>query len=131
VNLLFKWSPCRFATHFPVYAEQFSRPANGSTLLSDGASDYFVYSTGRRGVHFMHTVFTMLPRHDVFQIIFQKLYGLIDLQYAPQDEVLLDIKLRDKDGLNGEGKGFVWGVVAKSEMQALRKQRWDLVRRTV
>ncbi|CAE6439577.1 unnamed protein product [Rhizoctonia solani] len=117
-----KW----FAAHFPIYAEQFSRPANGSTLLSDGASDYFAYSTGRRGVHYAHTVFTMLPRHDIFQIIFQKLYGLVDLQYAPQDEVLLDIKLRDKDGLNGEGKGFVWGVVAKKEMQALRKQRWDL-----
>ncbi|KAG9103150.1 hypothetical protein FRC06_000098 [Ceratobasidium sp. 370] len=68
----------------------------------------------------------MLPRHDIFQIIFQKLYGLTDLQYAPKDEVLLDIKLRDKDGLNGEGKGFVWGVVAKNEMQALRKQRWDV-----
>ncbi|CAE6409156.1 unnamed protein product [Rhizoctonia solani] len=68
----------------------------------------------------------MLPRHDIFQIIYQKLYGLIDLQYAPEDEVLLDIKLRDKDGLNGEGKAFVWGVVAKKEMQALRKQRWDL-----
>lgn len=76
----------------------------------------------------MHTIFTMLPRHDIFQIIYQKLYGLTDLQYAPQDEVLLDIKLRDKDGLNGEGKGFVWAVVAKNEMQALRKQRWDLVR---
>ncbi|CAE6448679.1 unnamed protein product [Rhizoctonia solani] len=117
-----KW----FGAHFPIYAEQFSRPANGSTLLSDGASDYFAYSTGRRGVHYAHTIFTMLPRHDIFQIIFQKLYGLTDLQYAPQDEVLLDIKLRDKDGLNGEGKGFVWGVVAKREMQALRKQRWDL-----
>ncbi|CAE6523053.1 unnamed protein product [Rhizoctonia solani] len=115
-----------FREHFPIYAEQFSRPANGSTLLSDGASDYFAYSTGRRGVHYAHTIFTMLPRHDIFQIIFQKLYGLVDLQYAPQDELLLDIKLRDKDGLNGEGKGFVWGVVAKKEMQALRKQRWDL-----
>ncbi|KAG8691996.1 hypothetical protein FRC11_012342 [Ceratobasidium sp. 423] len=115
-----------FGEHFPTYAEQFSRPANGSTLLSDGASDYFAYSTGRRGVHYAHTIFTMLPRHDIFQVIFQRLYGLIDLQYAPQDEVLLDIKLRDKDGLNGEGKGFVWGVVAKKEMQALRKQRWDL-----
>ncbi|QRW16016.1 endoplasmic reticulum membrane protein [Rhizoctonia solani] len=104
-----------------IYAEQFSRPANGSTLLSDGASDYFAYSTGRRGVHYAHTIFTMVPRHDIFQIIYQKLYGLIDLQYAPEDEVLLDIKLRDKDGLNGEGKGFVWGVIAKKEMQALRK----------
>ncbi|KAB5595578.1 endoplasmic reticulum membrane protein [Ceratobasidium theobromae] len=121
-NRASKW----FAAHLPVYAEQFSRPANGSVLLSDGASDYFAYSTGRRGVHFMHTIFTMLPRHDIFQIIFQKLYGLIDLQYAPQDEVVLDVKLHDKDGLNGEGKGFVWGVVAKSEMQALRKKRWDL-----
>ncbi|KAF8680954.1 hypothetical protein RHS04_03411 [Rhizoctonia solani] len=115
-----------FSAHFPIYAEQFSRPANGSTLLSDGASDYFAYSTGRRGVHYAHTIFTMVPRHDIFQIIYQKLYGLIDLQYAPEDEVLLDIKLRDKDGLNGEGKGFVWGVIAKKEMQALRKKRWDL-----
>jgi len=117
-----KW----FTAHYPVYAAQFSRPANGSTLLSDGASDFFAYSTGRRGVHFMHTIFTMRPRHDIFQIIFQMLYGLTDLQYAPRDEVLLDIKLQDKDGLNGEGKGFVWGVVAKNEMQALRKQRWDV-----
>ncbi|CAE6445564.1 unnamed protein product [Rhizoctonia solani] len=115
-----------FSAHFSIYAEQFSRPANGSTLLSDGASDYFAYSTGRRGVHYAHTIFTMVPRHDIFQIIYQKLYGLIDLQYAPEDEVLLDIKLRDKDGLNGEGKGFVWGVIAKKEMQALRKKRWDL-----
>ncbi|KAF8607625.1 DUF1682-domain-containing protein [Ceratobasidium sp. AG-I] len=117
-----KW----FAAHYPVYAAQFSRPANGSVLLSDGASDFFAYSTGRRGVHFMHSIFTMLPRHDIFQILYQKLYGLTDLQYSPQDEVLLDIKLRDKDGLNGEGKGFVWAVVAKNEMQALRKKRWDL-----
>jgi len=115
-----------FGAHYPLYQDQFSRPANGSVLLSDGSSDFFAYSTGRRGVHYMHTIFTMLPRHDIFQIIFQKLYGLTDLQYAPKDEVLLDIKLRDKDGLNGEGKGFVWGVVAKNEMQALRKQRWDV-----
>ncbi|QRV87617.1 endoplasmic reticulum membrane protein [Ceratobasidium sp. AG-Ba] len=115
-----------FGAHYPQYASQFSRPTNGSALLSDGASDFFVYSTGRRGVHYMHTVFTMLPRHDIFQILFQKAYGLTDLQYAPKDEVLLDIKLRDTEGLGGEGKGFVWGVVAKNEMQALRKQRWDV-----
>ncbi|CAE6512323.1 unnamed protein product [Rhizoctonia solani] len=128
------------------YSSNWIDPLNWEAL--DGASDYFAYSTGRRGVHYAHTIFTMLPRHDIFQIIFQKLYGLrinvtfrwhdifqiifqklyglVDLQYAPQDEVLLDIKLRDKDGLNGEGKGFVWGVVAKKDMQALRKQRWDL-----
>ncbi|QRV72748.1 endoplasmic reticulum membrane protein [Ceratobasidium sp. AG-Ba] len=116
----------RFGAHYPQYASQFSRPTNGSALLSDGASDFFVYSTGRRGVHYMHTIFTMLPRHDIFQILFQKAYGLTDLQYAPKDEVLLDIKLRDTEGLGGEGKGFVWGVVAKNEMQALRKQRWDV-----
>ncbi|KAG8705444.1 hypothetical protein FRC09_002948 [Ceratobasidium sp. 395] len=115
-----------FGAHYPIYEIQFSKPVTGSALLSDGASDFFVYSTGRRGVHYMHTLFTMLPRHDIFQIIFQKLYGLTDLNYAPKDEVLLDIKLRDKDGLNGEGKGFVWGVVSKNEMQALRKQRWDV-----
>ncbi|KAG9127591.1 hypothetical protein FRC07_011909 [Ceratobasidium sp. 392] len=115
-----------FGAHYPLYHSQFSKATTGSALVSDGSSDFFMYSTGRRGVHYMHTIFTMLPRHDIFQILFQKLYGLTDLQYAPKDEVLLDIKLRDKDGLNGEGKGFVWGVVAKNEMQALRKQRWDV-----
>ncbi|KAG9041312.1 hypothetical protein FS842_002600, partial [Serendipita sp. 407] len=57
-------------THSELLSSQFSKPAQSSSLLTDGASDMFAFSTGRRNVQSLHTVFAFLPRHDLFQLLF-------------------------------------------------------------
>jgi len=114
--------PPRFEEHLPLLQQQFSNPTNGG-LTQDGYSDYFNFSTGRRGITSLHTVFILRPRHDFFQLVFQFLWGLQDLGYRPADEIELDFRL-------AEGLGcpdFVFGVVSKEDMVNIRERRWDLV----
>ena len=56
---------------------------------------------------------------------FQFLRGLIDLLYAPEDEITLDFKLHSTSTV----PEFVWAIVAKGEATAIKKERWDLVSR--
>ncbi|KAI0053523.1 DUF1682-domain-containing protein [Auriscalpium vulgare] len=107
--------------HLPLYAKHFSRPTEGG-LTSDGYSDFFNFSTGRRLVASLHTVFTLRPRHDLLQYIYQTGWTLIDLNYAPKDEITLDFKLT----LSASTPDFVWALVAKNELVSIRKERWDL-----
>ncbi|KDQ20763.1 hypothetical protein BOTBODRAFT_26780 [Botryobasidium botryosum FD-172 SS1] len=107
--------------HRSVYETQFSKPFGATPIVADGSSDFSVFSTGRRGLYALHTVFTLLPRQDIFQLIFEYAWTLVQLDYKPQDEILLDFKLRPS-----AAPSFVWGVVAKDEMRPLRGTRWDL-----
>jgi len=107
--------------HRPVYEAQFSKPFGKTPVASDGSSDFSIFSTGRRGLFALHTVFTLLPRQDIFQLIFEYAWTLVQLDYKPQDEILLDFKLRPSSA-----PGFVWGLVVKDEMRPLRGTRWDL-----
>lgn len=93
-------------------------------MTADGFSDFFIFSTGRRNVASLHTVFTLRPRHDLFQWIFQIGRTLVDLQYRPRDDIQLDFKL-SPDALSSD---FVWAVVAKDELGTIKDSRWDLVR---
>jgi hypothetical protein len=103
-------------------AAQFSRPTNGG-LTQDGYSDFFNFSTGRRVVASLHTVFTLRPRHDPFQAIFQLLYSFYDLSYEPSDVVTLDFKLH----ANTNAPEGVFAVVRKGELRTIKRERWDLV----
>jgi hypothetical protein len=113
----------RFEAHLPIFKEQFSSPTNNG-LTADGYSDFFNFSTGRRGVVSLHTVFTLRPRHDFAQMIFQFLWGLQDLRYQPRDELELDLKLAPDSGF----PDFVFAVVSKEQLAVIRDNRWDLVR---
>ncbi|EPQ59261.1 DUF1682-domain-containing protein [Gloeophyllum trabeum ATCC 11539] len=104
--------------HLPFLSTQFSKPTNEG-LTQDGYSDFFNFSTGRRRVERLHTVFKLRPRHDPVQYLGQILWGLTDLKYNPKDEILLDFEL-------SSGPDFVWAVVAKDELEEIRKERWDL-----
>ncbi|KZT24476.1 DUF1682-domain-containing protein [Neolentinus lepideus HHB14362 ss-1] len=104
--------------HLPFLSTQFSKPTNEG-LTQDGYSDFFNFSTGRRRVESLHTVFKLRPRHDPLQYVGQILWGLTDLKYSPKDEILLDFELSN-------GPDFVWAVVAKNELENIRKERWDL-----
>ena len=121
----------RLQAHLDILEKQFSRPTatgargDAAALTSDGYSDFFAFSTGRRGVASLHTVFALRPRHDFFQMAFQFLRGLIDLLYAPEDEITLDFKLHSTSTV----PEFVWAIVAKGEATAIKKERWDLVSR--
>jgi hypothetical protein len=112
----------RFDAHLPIFAEQFTSPSVGG-LNQDGYSDWFNFSTGRKGVASLHTVFTMRPRHDLLQYLYQFLRPLVDLETRYKDEILLDFTLAPgttvPDG--------VWAVVAKDELLYVRQDRWDLV----
>jgi hypothetical protein len=114
----------RFKAHVGVLEKQFSKPvASGDGLISDGYSDFFSYSTGRKHVNALHTIFKLRPRHDPTQIIYQFLYGLYDLNYAPQDEVQLDFTLAP----GYLPHDFVWAVAKKEELKSIKDDRWDLV----
>lgn len=113
------------AAHLPVYQQQFSKPQIKDGLIEDGRSDYFNFSTGRRNVTSLHTVFTLQPRHDFFQWLYQTGKTFVDLQYRPTDEIQLDFKLAP----GALPHDFVWAVVAKDELSSVKDGRWDLVRR--
>jgi hypothetical protein len=113
----------RFDFHLPIFEQQFSKPTNGG-LTQDGNSDFFNFSTGRRGVASLHTVFTLRPRHDLFQWVFQTLMSFVDLHYQPRDEIELDFTLLPGTSV----PDFVWAIVSKSELLSIKQSRWDLVR---
>lgn len=113
-----KW----ISVHLPIYEQQFSRPQSKTGLIQDGYSDSFNFSTGRRNVASLHTIFTLRPRHDFFQWIFQTARTFVDLHYRPVDDIQLDFKL-----LPGALQdGFVWAIVAKDELLSVKANRWDL-----
>ena len=93
-------------------------------MTVDGHSDAFNFSTGRRNVASLHTIFTMRPRHDFFQLAFQTGRTFVDLQYRPRDNVQLDFKL-SPGALN---ESFVFAIVTKGELISVKDGRWDLVR---
>jgi Protein of unknown function (DUF1682) len=113
----------RYTAHEHIFEAQFSKPTNGG-ITQDGYSDFFNFSTGRRAVASLHTVFTLRPRHDLAQLVFQIFYGLYDLNYRPSDDVTLTFKLHNSSA----APSCIWAVVNKSELKDIKKDRWDLVR---
>lgn len=91
--------------------------------MQDGYSDAFNFSTGRRNVASLHTIFTLQPRHDFLQWAFQTGKTLIDLHYRPADDIQLDFKLFK----NALPDNFVWAIIAKDELLSVKDGRWDLV----
>ncbi|KAH9966125.1 DUF1682-domain-containing protein [Russula dissimulans] len=118
--------------HMPILEKQFSRPTAGGNssgpddhhddLTADGYADMFVFSTGRRTVSSLHTAFSLRPRHDISRFAFQLAWGLVDLLYAPKDDLTLDFKLH----ASAPVPEFVWALVAKGEVNSIKKERWDL-----
>lgn len=113
----------RMDAHLPLLASQFSKPSVDG-LKSDGYSDFFNFSTGRRAVTSLHTIFTFRPRHDLLQMIYQIVWGLVEVQTTYPDDLQLDFKLNE----GTLESGFVWAVVKKDELRTIRDARWDLVR---
>jgi hypothetical protein len=111
-----------FDAHLPLLTTQFSKPTNGG-LTYDGASDAFNFSTGRRGVASLHTVFALRPRHDLLQRAFHAGRTFVDLQYRPKDSLELDFRLAP----GSAAPECVWAVVAKDELLSIKDDRWDLV----
>ncbi|KAJ3908461.1 hypothetical protein F5879DRAFT_985567 [Lentinula edodes] len=100
---------------------QFSNPdVNG--LVRDGHSDFFTFSTGRRNVDSLHTIFRLKPYHDLAQTVFLTIWSLVDLQYSPINDLQLDFKLFS----SALPHDFVWAVVAKDELKNIKDSRWDL-----
>ncbi|KAJ7228668.1 hypothetical protein GGX14DRAFT_414179 [Mycena pura] len=137
-----RWFNARKATkwleaHLSVLESQFSKPQVSFFLIiqvrilstgpeknwiQDGYSDFFNFSTGRRNVASLHTVFALRPRHDLLQMTFQTLRTFVDLQYRPQDDLQLDFRLLP----GAVPYDFVWGVVSKDELLFVKNNRWDL-----
>ncbi|KAH8118295.1 DUF1682-domain-containing protein [Phellopilus nigrolimitatus] len=107
--------------HLPLLSQQFSKPESSSGVVSDGYADFFVFSTGRRNVASLHSVFSLLPRHDLAQMAYRFVWGMIELVYRTEDALELDFKL-----FPSATPGFVWGVVSKDCLQKVKEGRWDL-----
>ena len=116
----------RFDAHLPIFENQFSKPTNGG-LTRDGYADFFNFSTGRRGVSSLHTVFTLCPRQDLLQTTFETLWTFVDLHYRPRDEIELDFTLLPGTSV----PDFVWAIVAKDELMSIKRGRWDFVRPSI
>ncbi|KAG7096953.1 hypothetical protein E1B28_004350 [Marasmius oreades] len=110
-----------FTTLEPVIEKQFSKP-NYRGLLSDGYTDLFTFSTGRRNIASLHVVFTLRPIHDLFLFLFYTARTFIELDYKFRDDLELDFKLSS----NALPHEFVWAVVAKNELRTVKDDRWDL-----
>lgn len=134
----------RFQTHLPLLESQFSKPVPHSGLVrgmlyyarehillltyhvrADGNSDWFNYSTGRRAVSSLHTTFTLRPRHDLLQWVYQIGRGLVELDYKVTDTVELDFTF-SPTAASSAVPDCVWAVIAKDEMRSIRSRRWDL-----
>jgi hypothetical protein len=114
--------------HQSLLSSQFSTPGQQDMMMNDGASDMFLFSTGRRNVQSLHTIFTFIPRHDLFQLVLTYGWTLYDLRYTPNNDVTLDFKLGTKGRAPaGNGPSFVWAIVEKDELKDIKKTRWDLV----
>ncbi|KAH9038832.1 hypothetical protein EDB84DRAFT_1587809 [Lactarius hengduanensis] len=109
------------SAHMDLLEKQFSRPTAGD-LTADGYTDFFNFSTGRRNVASLHTVFALRPRHDLFQFIYQTAWSLIDLLYTPKDDVTLDFKLHTTVSV----PDFVWALITKEGSNSIKNERWDL-----
>ncbi|KAF8351439.1 hypothetical protein F5887DRAFT_937478 [Amanita rubescens] len=107
--------------HNSIYEQQFSATSKGG-LITDGHSDFFTFSTGRRNVESLHTIFTLRPRHDFLQWAFQTARTFIDVDYNPVDDIQLDFKLAP----GTLAYDLVWAVVAKDELRSIKHDRWDL-----
>jgi len=116
--------PYRLSHHLPIYEQQFSKPQYKDKVTQDGYTDFFTFSTGRRNVTSLHTIFTLQPRHDLFQYIFELGRTMVDLQYRPVDDLQLDFKLSP----GALADNFVFAIVAKDELLSVKAKRWDLVR---
>ncbi|KAG9036489.1 hypothetical protein FRB95_008787 [Tulasnella sp. JGI-2019a] len=108
--------------HQNLYNSQFSRPGTPDTVLADGPTDYFLFSTGRRTVAYLHTIIAFWPSHDLVQVVYETVNSIIDLSYSPKDTVTLDFQLSGPPS-----PGFVFGIISKLHMKNLRKERFDLM----
>ncbi|KIY71440.1 DUF1682-domain-containing protein [Cylindrobasidium torrendii FP15055 ss-10] len=109
------------AAYTPLLTAQFSAPfVKGVT--ADGYTDFFTFSTGRRNIRALQTVFKLQPRHDLFQMFAEFAWGMVDMQYTPIDELELDFIL-DPASVPGD---FVWAAVTKQELKDVKNGRWDL-----
>ncbi|KAI0084178.1 DUF1682-domain-containing protein [Irpex rosettiformis] len=111
-----------FDAHFSLYEDQFSKPVQKGGLTKDGHSDFFVFSTGRRALSSLHTVFKLRPRHDLLQYAYQIIRGAVELHLNYVDELELDLTFQDGVSI----PDTVWAIVAKSEIKGIRETRWDL-----
>ncbi|KAG8218454.1 DUF1682-domain-containing protein [Butyriboletus roseoflavus] len=108
----------------PLLAHNFSAPASSSGLISDGSTDFFVFSTGRRALVSLHTVLSLVPRQDPLHLLLQFLWQLYDLRYHPRDHLSLDFLLDPEAA--AALPDFVWAIVNKSELTTIKDNRWDL-----
>lgn len=130
----------RFDAHLLLYTTQFTKPVQPGgltrgascyislylrvlTLLADGSTDFFTFSTGRRALTSLHTTLTLRPYHDFFQLAYEVIRGVIEVTYRAEDEVELDFTFQE----NPNVPDTVWAIVAKDELKDIKDRRWDLV----
>ncbi|KAG1768200.1 DUF1682-domain-containing protein [Suillus occidentalis] len=113
-----------YNAHLTLLQDQFSSPTSASGLIADGYTDFFNFSTGRRAIASLHTVFSLRPRQDPLQLIYHFGWQMYDLRYNPYDELILDFKLDAE--MAASIPDYVWAVLAKDEFASIKDKRWDL-----
>ncbi|KAJ8595991.1 DUF1682-domain-containing protein [Rhizopogon salebrosus TDB-379] len=120
----FKRANAWYNAHLPLLQEQFSSPATASGLIADGYTDFFNFSTGRRAIASLHTIFSLRPRQDPLQHLYHFGWQMYDLRYNPHDELVLDFKLDAETAASIPD--CVWAAVVKDQLVTIKSERWDL-----
>lgn len=81
-NLVFEWVS-KLTLETGILAQQFAEPDQGG-ITKDGASDYYLYSTGRRNCVGLLALFHLYPRQNLFfgqlSKVFQKQTDMINIE---------------------------------------------------
>lgn len=112
----------------PVLKEEFAAVVgdeNGKGMLMwNGGSDAVIFASGRRGCQSLHTVFSLKPRHEPLQRIYNTVSDIVLANTVPssRDQIVLTFTLpQTADNVIG-----VFGLVDKSVLQVTRSGRFDL-----
>ncbi|KAL8290360.1 hypothetical protein RQP46_002618 [Phenoliferia psychrophenolica] len=115
-----------FAKHSGAFKEEFAQFGVGKEGFErEGGDEFVAYGTGRRGVEGVQVTVKTAPMHDLLNIVFNLVRGVMDFNYSSgADRVTIDLKLRLPAGT--PGAKFCWAVCERGVLRTIRDARWDL-----
>lgn len=104
----------------PLLSQQFAQ--HDTEVRQDGATNFYVWATGRRGVREgVKLRLVLKPRGDLFMQLYEVARSILEPNWtgASVDRVEVDIPLT-------ESGDYIVAVVDKALIKATREDRWDL-----
>lgn len=116
-------------------------PAHGEAYAQIGPASYVAYASGRlQSCHSLRLIFNLRSRQDLPMRIYEWLRSSVDFNWSGNVDRVEWVwqmsgkgggKVEDKSGAFEAKDLLVWALVKKSAMEDLRRDRWDVVSRSV